>query len=834
MTAARRGSSSRGGEARRGSGSAPRTDAGMSAATAALSAFATVLGVLSAMPIYRTSWVWVVAGVGWLLAFAVVWLGRRFRWGPLTGVVLLLGCAAVIVPLAVPSALGAGPAALLRGLGDGLAAVALGWKQLLTLALPVGTYQAVLVPLFVVVTGATALIAELGLRGGRAAPFAALPALAPVAFGVVFGASQVSAPLAIGPIGIPAPRELALWAAVCAAGAVWVSWTSGVGRRAALRLGRASQPAARAGGLRRNAATRAVSALAIVVVALATGAAVVPLIDGDRRVPRDRIDPELVVREQSSPLAGYRSAKRDDRFGQVMFTVEAEGALPERLRMAVLDEYDGVDFFVSPGASGRFARFPSGEAVSEEAEVRVGVGEGYDGIWLPLAPPLAAPPEFSGERAAELADAFYVNRDSWAAIAVPEGRGLRDGDAYAARMSAEEPAGLSGGPAQTEPLIDLEALPQLTRWLDAQQLPAGAEGLLEAVERLRERGYLSHSLTDGEGERVWLETVSADYGTKFVPSPGGHSIARVEQLFRQLNEQQEAAGDGADARALVAAIGDDEQFSAAAALIARAMGFESRVVLGVRLGDESHGVPGVPACSDACTGEHLAAWIEVRGEGAGWSSIDVSPQLEAPPTSLDRGEQLPEFPTVPEEVDASESDPPRGTGGESAEEPDDPNRDGFAALWPILRFAGLSVLALLLLALPILFLPIAKRIRGARRRDAESPEVRAVGAWHELLDGYADLGAEPSGSGGRREIAEELGVPGGDWIAWTVDRAVYARESISEDDAARVQELVGDALAARRAEAGFRTRLRAAYSLRSLVPRSRRRQRRRTRERSGR
>lgn len=819
--------------ARRGSRGASRSDAGTTWATGALSAFAAVLGVLSAMPIYRTPWVWAVAGAGWSLAFAVVWLGRRFRWGALTPAVLLLGCAIVIVPLAVPSALGSGPQALVRGLGDGLAAVALGWKQLLTLALPVGTYQAVLVPLFVVITGTTALIAWLGLSGGRAAPFAALPALVPVAFGVVFGASRVSAPLEWGPVSVPAPREIALWAAACAAGAVWVAWTSGAERRAALRLGRAAQPRTRAGGLRPGTATRGLSAIAIVVVALLVGGAVAPLVDGARRVPRDRIDPELVVREQTSPLAGYRSAKRDDRFGQPMFAVEAEGALPERLRLAVLDAYDGVDFFVSPGAAGRFTRFPSGEAIPAETELRVRIAEGYDGIWLPLAPPLAAPPQFSGARAGELADAFYVNREDWAAIAVPEGSGLRDGDAFAARMSAADAPDLAGPPASADPLVDPEALPQLMRWLDAQQLPAGAAGLLEAVERLRERGYLSHSLTDGAGEREWLDAVSEAYGTTFVPSPGGHSIARIEQLFTELNEQQAAAGDGADDRALVAAIGDDEQFAAAAALLARAMGFDSRVVLGVRLGDGARGVPGVPACSDVCTGEHLAAWIEVRGDEGAWAPIDVSPQLEHRPTALDRGEQLPEFPTVPEEVDASESDPPRGTGGESADETEEPERDGFAELWPILRAIGLSLLALLLLALPLLFLPVAKRIRRAGRRRAATPEERAVAAWQELVDGYADTGVEPAPSLGRREVAEQLGVPSGDWIAWTVDRAVYARESISEADAELVQELVDEALASRREAVGFWGRLGAAYSVRSLAPRPRR-NRRRWRERNGR
>lgn len=805
----------------RRSNASRRPSAAISFGALLLSAAATALGAASAMPIYRTPRVWLVVGVGWALAAGIVWCGRRWSWGLMTPVALIGAFVAGVVPLAVPGALATGPAGWLRGLSDGLASVALGWKQLLTLALPVGSYQAVLVPLLVVTMTVAATIVALALAGRRAAPFAALPVLAPVLFGVVFGASQVSAPLNLGPLRIQAPRELALWAGACVIGAVWVAWSSGIERRAALRLGRLGQPVERAGGVRRNTAVRALSAALIALVALGTGTLIAPAVGADRTVPRDSVDPQLVVRQQTSPLASYRSAKRDEQFSRTLFTVSGDGALPKRLRIAVLDDYDGVDFFVDPGGDGRFTRFPSGDPIAKPTEVRIRI-DGYRGIWLPVAPPLAEPPAFLGPRAAELSDSFYVNRGSWAAIAVPGGSGLRAGDEYSARMSASGDAKPAERPANAKPLLDLERTPQLKRWLDEQRLAADRDGLLEAIDRLRQRGYLSHSLTDGEGERDWIAALAPQYGTRFVPSAGGHSIARIEQLFQQLNEQQAAAGETSDERALVAGIGDDEQFAAAAALVARAMGYDSRVVLGVRLGGERDGVPGVPACAEACTGENLAAWIEVRGDRGGWAPVDTSPQVAMPPVTLDRGEQLPEFPTVPEDRNATVADPPTGSSSDSTDPVPDPQRSSFAALWPILKGVGLSALTLLLLALPLLFVPLAKRLRGRRRRQATAPEVRALGAWDELVDGYADSGAAPRARGSRRDIAEELEVPGGDWAAWTVDRAVYSREGIDDAEAEQVWTVVDEALLARRQLLGFWGRTRARFSLRSLLPESRR------------
>ncbi len=787
---------------------------GILAAAAALA-----LGVLAAWPIYATPWLWVVSGTGLVLGATMAWVRERWRVPFLVfAATILVVFALTVVPVAVPQSLANGP---LRGLADGLAAVALGWKQLLTLNLPVGSYQTVLVPAYIVMLLVPILVVFIALRPGRWPALAALPLLVPVAFGTVFGSSAVSAPLRLGLLFVPAPRELALWLAAAALAACWVAWTSGAARRAALRLGRSASDASP----RRGRTTRALVASATVAVALAAGALLAPVLDsGARAVPRDRVDPEIVIRDRPSPLAAYRASKSDEAIDGPLFAVRADGSLPQRLRLAVLDAYDGVDFHVGEGAAGRFARFPSGEPVERPSRVTVEIADGYRDIWAPTAE-LGSPPSFSGPRASELADAFYVNRETGGAIAVPDSTGapgLAEGDGYTADMETAEGPRDPGRPISAAPLVDLEAMPELARWIERQSVSADAAGLAELIERLRARGYLSHALSEGEGQRLWLERLAEEYGTDFEPSAGGHSSARVESLFAQLNAQQAAAGERPGAAALVAGIGDDEQFATAAALAARALGFESRVVMGVRLGEDA-GVPGVPACMDVCTGEHLSAWIEVRGESGSWVPFDVAPQAEQPPQRLEEGERLPEFPTTPEERDAREVDPPVGLGdqSENAEEPGE--TDPASWLWPVLRIVGLSAAAVVLLAVPILFLPLAKRLRARRRRAEALPELRALSGWEEMLDRARDAGVEIPSGAGRRATGAALGTAPASWVAIEIDRAVFSREGIDEADADLVWRAADADRAERAASMNRWRRLRAAYSLRSYGVRSRKR-----------
>lgn len=777
-----------------------------------------LIALAAAWPIYQDPRAALVVGVAAAAAFIVVWAGVRWRWGVGTAVALAAVGTALIVPLAVPAALGGGLRTFFLGLGDGLAAVALGWKQLLTLTLPVGHYQTVLVPLLVVVLLSVAAATRLAAGGPRAHALAAIPLLVPLLFGTVFGPGTPSEPLQIGPILIEAPRELALWAVSAIVVTTWIAWSSGRARRAALRLGGGP----RATGRR---LVRGSLAALLAVGALAAGTVLAPaLTTAPRTLPRDHVDPVVVVRAQSSPLSGYRVWKRDAAFEAPLFTVTGDGALPARIRIAVLDDENGVDFAVT-AERGTFTRFPSGQEVSEPSRISVQLDSAAAGIWLPLPAELGEPPRFTGPRAADLADGFYLDRETGAGIAVPTAAGLRPGDGYTALVGTAPDAQLDPAPAFALPQLDRTAYPQLDRWVRMQQLPATGAGLQTAIERLRERGYLSHALSDAPGTRAWLDELGAAYGTRFVASAGGHSDARVEELFAQLADRQAAAGDGASSAELVAGIGDDEQFAVAAARLAEAFGYDARVVLGVRLGGGTAegadaDAPGVPACTETCSGRNVAAWVEARGADGVWAPLDVTPQVVTPPAALTEGERLPEHPTVPEERDAHESDPEFGAGsGDSSADPAPP-RTAEGSVWPWVRGISLALLGVLLLAALALFIPAVKALRTRRRRRAAHPEVRALGAWEEFVDLHVDAGTLPrprtreAASESRRDVGAQL--PGGAAFAARIDHAVFSPEGATADEAGELWSRVDQARDQLRAEHTGMGRLRARFSLASF------------------
>ncbi|MGO3236350.1 MAG: DUF3488 domain-containing protein [Canibacter sp.] len=752
-----------------------------------------VLGVLAAWPIYQTPRLWLVALAATLLGAGLIIARKQWKIPIIT--LVALGLAAFLIlalTIAVPSAWHDLPGSLGAGLVDVLASIVLGWKQLLTLELPVGSYQAMLMPFFIVITVSSC--AAMLLRKSR---FAAIPLIVPVVWGTVFGASAVSDPLTLGPLTIVAPREVSLWIIAAAGASFWVWFVSGTKRRAALKRG---------GGSEKRAA-RPIAAALTLALAAGVSVALLPLVNSNARtVPRDKVDPQIVINKEPSALAAYRTSKEDEQLDEDLFTITSDGALPERLTLVTLDEYDGIDFNVSQSEAGQFTRFPSGGSVAESAEVTVTV-DNYRGIWAPIAAPLSSTPEFEGERSRKLSDSFYVNRGTGTAIAVPTGRGLSAGDSYTIGMSTAA-APQVAAPVSSEAQVDLEAMPQLAEWLERQ----GTRNVTELVENLRDEGYLSHSLTKSS----WLEKLE---GVKFISTPGGHSESRVEELFEQLNKNPDT----------VAGIGDDEQFAAAAALVAQAVGYDSRVVLGFRL---TEGVPGIPACDRVCTGENLAAWIEVSTEN-GWAPIDVSPQIEEPPSTLREGEQLPEFPTVPEERDAKPVDPPAGLGDQNDNEREPNETDELAWLWPVLKIAGLSILGLLCLLVPLLLIPVAKRIRKRRRRAAAAPQVRALGAWNELRDRAIDWGVplpvtrgrstgDPLGEAGGSRLAQAqlIGSPVAVEIADAVGRAVYSSGEFTLEEADELWQKLDDELKLHKNNESFIQSLRSAYSLRSLgVPR---------------
>jgi hypothetical protein len=170
-------------------------------------------------------------------------------------------------------------------------------------------------------------------------------------------------------------------------------------------------------------------------------------------------------------------------------------------------------------------------------------------------------------------------------------------------------------------------------------------------------------------------------------------------------------------------------------------------------------------------------------------------------------------------VDAPIVDPPsaqsESTDAAAAPEADDAIIPPVVSNW--LRWVGLASAAALLLVLPLVVLLVAKSVRSRRRRRDPSPEVRVVGAWEELVDLYADHGLLAAEPVVRADTARAVGRPAAIALAGLVDRAVFAGDPPTPDEADAAWSLVDDECTALRESARARRRLAARLSFASLA-----------------
>jgi hypothetical protein len=714
---------------------------------------------------------------------------------------------------------------VVRGIIDGVLGVALGWKQLLTVSLPAADYQAVLVPLLVVTVlgtlSATALIAY----GGRWAPLAVVPLLAMPLFGAAFGSSETAADVVLGPVRIPAPLHVLLGVAAVTVCLVWL-----VGRARITRIRARRAPRDRAATVRQGGESiagmlrRQLLAAGLVIVALAAGVVAAPLAGGlgAREVLREGVDPLLVLARQPSPLASYRGWFAGDAYDTELFRVEGAAGL-DRLRIATLDDYDGQAFRVSTGADGaeaaHFARVP--RTAGDEAVATVTIGAGYSGVWVPLGEAGDLAPVFTGPRAEELADGYYADAALDAGVVVTDaaGGGLQEGDGYRIPVAVAEPAGDFAAAVGGDAKLDEDAYPALAAWVELQDVGRSGGDLVDLVERLRDRGYLSHALRDDEAAADWIAALQARAGYEFAASRAGHSTSRVEELFTSLVEQQRRAGAEAPDELLIAGLGDDEQFATAVALLARYLGFESRVVVGVRLGDTGSDT-GVAPCAEVCTGANVTAWAEARAASGDWVALDATPQFAQTPSTVSPSEEPPQNPTVPRDPAAEVLDPPAAESDDraSSQTTETAGSSWLDAVLPVVVTVAVSLLALALIALPLLVFPVMKAARRRWRRTAPS-EVAMVGAWHELLDHYVDYRHEVPRGLTRTETADAVRHPTAIALAELVDRGVFAEHAPTAADGERSWRLFDEERRRLAAEAGFRGRVRAFLTPASLLRR---------------
>lgn len=773
----------------------------------------------------------VVAAMAYATAIVlVVWVSLRPVWGAgrfdtVVAVALVVGLAAACLGLvtrrlwlgllalfggyAAAGATLAIDGALTRTTTAGLLATArdlvvgpvTGWKDVVTLPTPLGEFGATLIPPLALVAGGTFAIVWVGSaarRWGIAAGVAGAMVVVAISAGPATRAPLFALPEPFATWGAQGiGRSAVIGLVALGATVAWLRVRTGLTRRWAVR----AHPTRR---LHARRAGRGLAAIALGVAAIVSALAIgIPVSAAqEREVARTQVEPRLVIASAITPLAGYRTAFTDEHFNAELFRVEVLAGAPTRLRVATLPYFDGRTFSATApeGFSPlRFQRFPAAVAVDAPATVRVTI-DGLGGPWVPL-PGALGDVDFGGPRAGALADGFFYAPDAAAAVVTADG-GVAAGDVLTVTgglgasgdSAASAVARASGGggalaavgdsPGRASVAPDL--IPESLRdWVEAQEVTRDGAGLATLVDRLRARGYLSHAL-DATQASAWTSALG-DYD--FQPAAAGHSFDRIDAMFTALLAREAATASRVDA-ALVAAVGDDEQFAAAVALLAAELGFPSRVVMGVRL-DQTVARGWVPAPCDqgVCRGGNLSAWTEVLTAAGEWVAVDVTPQAAVAPARDTADQRDPELPTATDPRRAESVDAAGALKGRSAGESPEvtsPTVEG----WPgWARWTAVGGVAVLLALAPLVVIAVAKAVRRRRRRTG-TPRERAQGGWEEYLDVAQDSHHEHPPRATRTELARAYHTTHGGEMAALADRATFTAEGVTAAQAAQVWEWV--------------------------------------------
>lgn len=733
------------------------------------------MGIAAAMlwPIYRSEAFVILAIAAILLGTLIAIAGAAFRWPAWVVLLVTVGVFALVgVPLAIPGMAIAGFLPSLEGLAELFTAVALGWKQLLTITLPVGDYQSLLVPALVLLLIGTVISGSIALRW-HYGEVAAVPPAMVFLMAIAFGPSTATLPVVLG-------------LSMLATCVVWASWWRWRRRRAATR--RFERDAGSSDVRFVVEARTFVAALLILAVAGvgAVAATAAAPVTSQRDVLRNVVVQPFDPRDYASPLSGFRRYLRDDRTDSVMLEVTG---LPvdARIRIAALDSYDGVVYAVGSStvdsASGTFVRLPSAidrsQVAGEPVELIVTIDD-YSGVWVPTVGSLSDV-VFQGDGASALEDGFAFNDTSGTAADL---RGLGEGDSY--RLSAvlpEQPtlAELTSAVPGSAVVPRIGEVPDdladaLDGYVEGVDGGAGAR-LVAAIDALRAEGFISHGLAEDEPE-----------------SRSGHSLDRMTELFSGSRM-----------------IGDAEQYAVAAALMADRLGFPARVVVG--FAPEAEGDAG----TTIVRGSDISAWIEVDTAEYGWVAVDPVPPVrpipdEEPeePTPISRPESI-----VPPPADRPDPREEQTDPDTTAETPVAPDAT-LEVLLQVLRVSGMVILLIGIALSPFLIVIGAKARRRHLRRTAPSTLARIRGGWDEFADLVVDHGLAVPSSATRSELASVVGTLPSRVLAAVVDRAVFAPGEPADADAERVWVAVGELRGSLDSGKRRRERLRARISVRSL------------------
>ena len=239
-----------------------------------------------------------------------------------------------------------------------------GWKDVVTLPLPLGEYGATLLPpLLLLLVGALVSVL-LAVRARRWWGLAAAVSALTVATAVLLGPAWRAPELAWAPYGVYLNREFIVGLATFAVLLGWAGWRAAYLRHRA--LARASTSARLSNAHRARTVGAAALGTGMVVMAVVAAALVAGPVSADtpREVARSVVEPRLVLNSTVTPLAAYRTYFSDTSFDSPLFTVNVTEGEVSRVRLATLPYFDGDSFTASApeGTAAHFQRVPSGIA----------------------------------------------------------------------------------------------------------------------------------------------------------------------------------------------------------------------------------------------------------------------------------------------------------------------------------------------------------------------------------------------------------------------------------------------------------------------------------------
>ena len=741
------------------------------------------LGVLGLHLSYGGDPRYLLAGLGGVaLGLGVAALSHRLQMGLLatagSGVLVyfLFGSA-----LATPTQALFGVLPSLDSLRTLLLGIVFSWKDMLTVGVPVGVADGMLIVPYL--AGLLCAIAA-GLLTWRlrSALWPLLPVLALFVVGVAFSTNASF---------LTVPRGAALGVGAL----VWASW-----RRSRLRgsdariLAKGAQHdagAVRRARFNRLALGAAVVAGAVVMTALASPAVTAT---SERKVLRDVVVPPFDPRNYITPLASFRTMVKDQK-DKTLFEVKG---LPKdgRVRLAALDSYNGTVYNVDPNGTGNFNKVGDARALNPQAPtgdgtsdytIDVTVGE-YQGYFVPGGTRTVG---FDFPVSSSAGSGLYFNSGSDTAITT---LGLGKGDHYTVQVQV--PPTLSHGQL-TQYRVAADTLPKpvspppaLIQRADqiAGDAPTDIDRVRQIEAYFRTKGAFSNGLVS-EGQ---------------VPSLSGHGAARLTTLFTAKQM-----------------LGDDEQYASAMALICRQLGMPARVVMGFYPDPKS---PQNGGGDIQIKGKDVHAWVEVNFDRVGWVPFDPTPPKDNVPIPPDPEKNSKPKPQVlqPPPPPQEPAELPPDSQPEAADA-DQKKNDFWSILGPILATIGLAAIPVLILALPLVLIAILKGRRRKKRALEGPPAQRFSGGWSEVVSLATDLGAPVDPKATRRETSSLVGeafptaAPGTVQLAQRADAAVFGAGEPAEEEVRAYWENVDQSLSSMTEGMGFWRRQRARFSPRSLL-----------------